>query len=270
MGVSANRLIIPLSRQVRATRVDSQGSREIEETVVREHIVEIRLGGQALVRLTCLPERLDDLAIGFLFTEGILQDIEKVRSVSVSESGDYVDVEADVDVGALAELRAHYTFVSGCGKAGSFTDIEALMRCERRFDLTYGIRKERVRRIMVEFQKRSELFRNTGCVHSAAVADESDVLSFSEDIGRHNAVDKAVGQTIRARATLRDKLLLTTGRLTLEIVAKAVRVSVPIIVSRAAPTDRAIELAAVSHITLAGFVRGSRMNIYSAPWRIRD
>ncbi len=121
---------------------------------------------------------------------------------------------------------------------------------------------------MEEFRKHSEIHRQTGGVHAAALADHTGMLVFREDIGRHNAVDKVIGAYLVQGSSFHDKLLLTSGRLSSEILQKAEACCLPIVVSRGAPTDRSVALARERNITLIGFARGRRMNIYSAEQRI--
>jgi hypothetical protein len=122
--------------------------------------------------------------------------------------------------------------------------------------------------LMEEFRRHSQLHRQTGGVHAAALADREKLLVFREDIGRHNAVDKVIGALLRQGDKYSDKLLLTSGRLSSEILHKTAACAVPIVVSRSAPTDRSVALARDRNITLIGFARGRRMNIYSGEGRI--
>jgi FdhD protein len=117
-------------------------------------------------------------------------------------------------------------------------------------------------------QDKALLFKSTGGVHSAALAERDKLLFYNEDIGRHNAVDKIVGQCILKNISLEDKILLTSGRISSEIVIKGAKLGLPIIVSRSAPTSLAVALARETGITLVGFARGKRLNIYSHTIRI--
>ena len=117
-------------------------------------------------------------------------------------------------------------------------------------------------------QDKALLFKSTGGVHSAAIAERDQILFYSEDIGRHNAVDKIVGECILKDISLEDKILLTSGRISSEIVIKGAKLGLPLIVSRSAPTSLAVELARETGITLVGFARGKRLNIYSHSVRI--
>ena len=123
--------------------------------------------------------------------------------------------------------------------------------------------------LMREALRASEVHRRTGGVHMAALADASGLLLLREDIGRHNAVDKVIGAHLAAGGSFAGKVLLASGRLSSELLAKALRCGVPVLISRSAPTDRSIALARRSGLTLIGFARGQRLNVYSAPERVR-
>ena len=123
---------------------------------------------------------------------------------------------------------------------------------------------------MKEFQHNSEVFKLTGGVHSAALCDKENILMFSEDIGRHNAIDKILGQCFWEGIPTENRVVLTSGRISSEILSKMAKRGIPIVVSRSAPTDLAIRTAENLGITLIGFVRGKRMNIYANDWRITN
>ena len=111
-------------------------------------------------------------------------------------------------------------------------------------------------------QEKAELFRITGGIHSAALCTPEGVVYFCEDIGRHNAVDKIIGLCLKNSVTIEDKILVTSGRISSEILVKTAKLGIPILISRAAPTTLSIELADKLGITLIGFVRGRRFNVY--------
>ncbi len=122
---------------------------------------------------------------------------------------------------------------------------------------------------MGAFVQSSAIFRETGGVHAAAIAKGEEIVAFAEDVGRHNAFDKVIGACRRRGVAPYDKIALVTGRLSLELVAKAVPSSIPVLVSRGAPTQAGIELADAANLTLIGFARAGRMNVYSADWRLQ-
>ncbi len=123
---------------------------------------------------------------------------------------------------------------------------------------------------MKEFQRRSDLYRTTGGVHSAALCDSEKILVFSEDVGRHNAVDKIFGRCLLEDIPTDDRMVVTSGRISSEILLKVARRRIPLIASKSAPTDLGVKLANDLGITLLGFVRGKRMNVYANRWRIHD
>jgi FdhD protein len=122
--------------------------------------------------------------------------------------------------------------------------------------------------MMKEFQQRSEVFRATGGVHSAALCDGNRIMLFSEDIGRHNAIDKIFGHCLLNNIPTEEHAIMTSGRVSSEILFKVLKRNIPIILSKSAPTASGVKLANDAGITLVGFVRGKRMNIYTNDWRV--
>ena len=114
-----------------------------------------------------------------------------------------------------------------------------------------------------EFGKKSDIFLETGGVHSCALCSQNEIIIFEEDIGRHNALEKILGKALMDNINLTDKIVLTTGRISSEIIKKIAKRSIPVLISRSAPTDVAIDIAKKLNITLIGFARGQRMNVYN-------
>jgi FdhD protein len=191
-----------------------------------------------------------------------------VPDVAYDADGHRVTAALDVPEERIAALEATMTLGSGCGAALSPTGAFDPLDCSRKIDTSFSVAADTVSRAMTAFSQRSRLFRETGGVHSAAVCLGDEILVFADDIGRHNAFDKVIGACRRRGIDLVDKLALVSGRLSRELVAKAVPVSLPALVSRGAPTDAGIILAAAANLTLIGFARAGRMNVYSADWRL--
>ena len=114
----------------------------------------------------------------------------------------------------------------------------------------------------------SDLFKNTGGVHSVAIYDNQELITIKEDVARHNAMDKAIGDCVLNDINLKDKIIFVSGRISCEMILKAAKSGIPIVISKSAPTNLSVEIAKKLNITLAGFVRGERMNIYTNPQRI--
>jgi len=252
----------PSQDRVRSERVWRVGAAGESDAVIVERAVELVLGGRVLVRIQCLPERLEDLAVGFLRTEGLIESPRAIAGCRVAPDGGRIEVRADVDPDRLVLFRERVATSSGCG-SGASAAADALPR------LTSDARfaPEDILGRMKDLLQASALFRETGGVHAAAITDGRTLRVFAEDIGRHNAVDKAVGAALRQGADLAALALLTTGRASSDIVAKAVRAGIPAVVSRGAVTSRAIELGRSADAAVVGFARGDRMNVYTAAWR---
>ncbi len=238
------------------------------DEVASELPVRLVLNDQPLVTLLCTPNELKELTVGFLLSEGLLRDISALRNFEIIENESAVRVElADLPAnwGNLFEKR---TISSGCGKGITFTGYRA-DPADRLPVTGPAVNLSDIRNMLHTFRNISKLYLETGGVHSAALSDGRDILLFSEDIGRHNAVDKLIGKAFLQMVSVENKILLTSGRVTSEIMTKAARNRFPILISRAAPSCMAISLAEDMGITLVGFARGDRMNIYAWPNRIR-
>jgi len=249
-------------------RITEEESSNIEDVVAREFPLTIILNNQELVTLLCSPKNLKYLAIGFLASEGLIGSKEEIKKVLVDEQRGVVRVETGEDRSTDSEIIFKRFITSGCGRGASFynaTDAQNQAKIESRIEVSaYSILS-----LMNEFQHRSHLFRTTGGVHSAALCDKQNILIFSEDIGRHNAIDRIFGQCLMEEIPTEDRLIVTSGRVSSEILLKVARRNIPIIVSKSAPTDLSVKLANDLGLTLLGFVRGKRINAYSNDWRIK-
>jgi len=253
---------------VRVSRFRDGERSEADDAVVREQSVALFVGGQRLLRLQCLPASIEDLALGLLATSDLLHPREPLPAIRYEPEAGAVHVDLDVSEQAVAALRDSMTLGSGCGSAFAPNGEFDPFSCSRRIDTAFRVRPDAIAQGMTALMQRSALFRDTGGVHSAAIAAGAEIVAFADDIGRHNAFDKVVGACRRQGIDLLDKVVLVTGRLSRELVAKAVPVSLPVLASRGAPTDAGIALADQANLTLIGFARAGRMNVYTAEWRL--
>jgi len=227
----------------------------------------LTVNDKQVVTLLCSPIELDAMAIGFLLSEGILQKKEALLDIQVNEKNFTVDVKL-ADLPADIDTTFHKkTVTSGCGRGITYTDAASLKNLDQN-KTQASFSQEEIFNLLKEFRSISELFQTTGGVHSAALADSKRIYLFSEDIGRHNAVDKLIGKAFLADIPVQDKILLSSGRISGEIMTKVIRNQIPIIISRTAPTCMSITYAEDHGVTLVGFARGNRMNIYTHPQRI--
>ena len=260
-----------LVTSVPVTRIDRGGTSRSTDPVARESSVLLLVDGCVVCRLQCSPAQLEELALGFLCTVGLLPrgagDVPVTCQPCDGET--HVDVSLGVPAQDVVRLREGLVAGTSCGSGVFFSKGFDPLDCQRKVDTSFRVAPSEIADAMQAFQKTSSVYRETGGVHSAGITQAGELAAFAEDVGRHNAVDKVIGQCIRARVPLEDKVVLSTGRLSLDLVAKAVRAGLPVAASRSAPTDAAVALARLANLTLAGFVRGDRMNIYSAEWRVK-
>lgn len=266
----------------------------VEDVVAREEPLEIRLNGTPLVYLMRLPGEDRLLAVGFCLSEGIIRDRSQIklirhcsdglsaaREATGSESGsgnpadngtgpsgnetDVVEIEADLAEGV--DRFAHARVIrTGCGGADLAREID-LDAIEVRTDAVFA--PETILRAPGELLAAQEVFRRTGGTHAAALFDPSGTLgAVMEDVGRHNAVDKALGHMVLSGENGGGKGLMLSGRLSYEMVLKAGRAGIPLVCSVSAPTALGIDVGERIGVTLVGFVRGAGFNIYTHPSRV--
>lgn len=220
------------------------------------------------------PGHDPELAVGFLFTEGILHNrsqIEHVGECGVSGNAVCVRLAPDANV-SLERLKRHFYTTSSCGVCGK-TSIEAL-RTTSQYPLPPCepvVDSETIHRLPRALRAAQEVFDSTGGLHASALFDTGGRLhSLREDVGRHNALDKVIGAELLAgRLPAHDRLLLVSGRASFELVQKAVMAGIPILVAVGAPSSLAVQLATCTGMTLVGFARDGRFNIYAGNERVR-
>ncbi len=243
-----------------------QSQSQSQDTVVRELPFTIILNNQELVTLLCSPTDLRYLAVGFLASEGFIKGKDDIKKIIVDDRRGVVRIES-TNNNEEAEPLFKRMVTSGCGRGASFysaVDAQGQLKVESQIRIS----AVQIFALVKEFQHRSQVFRTTGGVHSAALCDTEDVLVFSEDIGRHNAIDKILGECLLRDIPTDDRIILTSGRISSEIMLKVAKRNIPILISRSAPTNLGLRLASDLGVTLIGFVRGQRMNVYANGWRV--
>ncbi len=251
-------------RSLKVVRIQGGRRESVEELLTEEITLKLYAGDRRLASLLCSPADLEDLVRGFLFSLGVIERAEQVRAVTVNRATWSAFLDLDPELGTDLPVLAGLVG-SGCG---SLPPPELRAGPPPLPEDGFRISARRIGELMRELASLSEVHRRTGGVHSAALADEGGIRLFREDIGRHNAVDKVIGARLAEGGDFRRCLLLSSGRVSSEVLAKAARCRAPLLVSRTAPTDRSVEEARRLNLTLAGFVRGERMNLYSAPERV--
>lgn len=254
------------TREFEIHRYEEGVCQPVADCLIEEAPLSVYLNGEETVTLMCTPQHLEELAVGFLVSEGFIQDRKQLAGVELDDSAKKAYVTLSESCTLESSLARRY-LTTGCGKGSSFQDPEKVTKIRvpgRGLRIAGSVVLELMRRV----ERSSELFVRTGAVHCVALCNPLEVVLFREDIGRHNAVDKIVGRCFMDGIPLEDKVLVTTGRVSSEIAIKTAKFGIELLVSRSAPTAMAVEIARETGLTVIGFARGSRFNIYSHPYRI--
>lgn len=228
-------------------------------SVPGEMALTVFINGRETVTLLCTPARLTHLVLGFLYTEGTIGSMNDVASMRVCEDGPIADVRL-TNTGYKEPPRR--TLASGCGSvtgtAKPVSPVESDLR------VTPG----EALALMKALYRRQSLFQAGGGIHSSALCDRKQILVMAEDIGRHNTLDKITGECLMRGLSTRDGILLTTGRISSEMLLKAARMETPVVISRGSPTERAIALGKELGISVIGYARGDRLSVFSGEERM--
>lgn len=247
-------------------RIDRGEKKNIQDVVTEEISLTVYLNGKELLTLLCSPDSLKELSTGFLYSSGLIKSKNDIKDITIDSRNwtSYIKLNAkDADT----QLVFKRLYTSGCGKGILFYNALDLMH-RKKITSNFKISSEKILTLMDSFQKMSVTFRETGGVHSAALSNGNDILIFKEDIGRHNALDKVIGEALMKGLKMEDLIVLSSGRISSEIISKVQKIKSPFLISRSAPTDQAIKKAGELNLTLIGFARGKRMNVYTANERI--
>jgi len=264
-------------RKVNITKIHKGVIKEEIDLVLIESPIDIVVNSEPLVNIICLNKDLKELAAGFLFSIGIINTIDDIFKIKVDqvEGKVYVELEKSLDLSKILEMNPVSRVIdTTCGIPSPWRNLikEKLIETEDILNMNtqFVVSSELIFSSLMEMQKNTLLFRETGGCHGAAIFDlEGNLIAVSEDIGRHNAIDKVIGALLLKKESFNNKILTSTGRLTGDSVLKAVRAQIPIVASLSAAIDSGIRLASSYGITLIGFARGKRMNIYTNPKRIK-
>jgi FdhD protein len=232
------------------------------ETIV-ESPVSLTVNGEVWLTFMCTPVHLEAMSVGFLYNEGIIESMNEVEDVRVCEHGDNVDVWLNRSV----EQPQSWRRTSGC--TGGVTAVDALARVDVSFDGDQtAVTPEAIGQMVEMLVQSQKLYRATGGVHTSVLGDGNQIVFVAEDIGRHNTLDKIAGLCLMNDVWPERRILLTTGRISSEMLQKAARLKAPILISRTSPSSLSIEMAERYGITLIGYARRDRFNVYTNSQRV--
>jgi FdhD protein len=272
------------SIEIRMTEVAEGGRRERYDRVATEEPLEIRLRAGNETRTLAITMRTPghdfELAAGFLHNEGLIRSLVDLRGISycldaeIDPAQQYNIVNVDLAAARLPDLEPlerHFATTSACGVCGKANIASLRVRGIATIDDLVEVDAATILALPARLRAEQGIFEKTGGLHAAALFDRAGKLvALREDIGRHNALDKLIGWAlIEGRVPLFESILMVSGRSSYELVQKALAARIPILCAVSAPSSLAVELAREFGLTLVGFLRGERFNIYSGTARIR-
>jgi len=252
-----------------STERPSEPTEDENVRVVEERAVTIDVLGVESYTALCTPVDTLEMAAGFLLTEGVVKhatDIEEIRHCD--DTADTIRVKLAADPPTAVDNGRNLLIVSSCGACGS-ENLDERIRALPTVGNAFSIQPDELRSVYGALRHRQVLFEATGGTHAAAVFDDTGtIVASAEDIGRHNALDKAIGKCLLGGVETAGKAVALTSRLSLEMVSKCARVGIELIAGVSAPTSLAIDVANATNLTLCAFVRETRATVFSHGERV--
>ena len=251
------------ARPARYISLNGSGPQLVDGAVVEEALACITVNGAELATVMCTPRDLPEMALGFLYNEGLIDGLDDVRALTVSAHSTCVDVWLR-DTAFEPPRRAIIT--AGCGGGVTFDDLSAAYP-----PLTgdLAVTPEQLAELMRQLHLGAAVYQEARGIHTAVLAEPERVLLQVEDIGRHNCLDKLQGAALLAGLATRGHVLLSSGRISSEMINKARRLETPIVCSRTSPTSLSVALAEAWNMTIVAYLRQDRMRVYTHPERLR-
>ena len=243
-------------------QLTSDGWSAIDSAIPEEAPLSIYVNGIELATVMCTPHQQEALALGFLANEDLIAGMDKVRIVHTCAGGTCVDVWLSHAI----QHPPRSIITSGCGGGLTF---EVLSQHIEPLNSNRQVRPEQIQTLMRQLQGAGKLYREVRGIHTSALSDGERLLLVAEDVGRHNTVDKLRGLALMQDMDTRDHILVSSGRISSEMLNKAAKMAVPVIVSRTSPTSLSVTLAQAWGIALIGYVRQNRMNVYAGTERLQ-
>jgi FdhD protein len=255
-------------RRVEPLRISTKGAPSVHDQcdVVVEELLTIMVEGLGSFAIMCTPCEVEALAVGFAFSEGMISSVDEI--IDCSYRADQKTIALRLDASTRDGPNRNLIVTSSCGLCGS-RNIDRLLAGHVASGDSMRVQPPVLRRVVKDMHARQVLFKRTGGTHAAAVFEaDGSLIAMGEDIGRHNALDKAVGKCLLQHRVLAGRGAVLSGRVSLELVAKAARAGLEMVVAVSAPSSLAIQVAERCNITLCGFARGDRATVYTHPRRI--
>ncbi|WP_372491358.1 formate dehydrogenase accessory sulfurtransferase FdhD [Priestia aryabhattai] len=241
----------------------------VEDKIVTEFPVTVKINEEEFVTMVCSPQYIEDMVIGYLASEGVIREYKDIKNIWVQEKEGYVHVTIDKLNPYFQNLQNKRYITSCCGASRQgFVFINDALTAKKMNDISVELSIKDCFQLMNKLQQSAATFQETGGVHNAAICDKNGFMLSRMDIGRHNALDKLYGYCLKNHISIRDKVVVFSGRISSEILLKVAKIGCEIVLSKSAPTELALNLAEELRITTVGFIRNDSLNIYTCPERI--
>lgn len=228
--------------------------------------VELIINGKKYLTFMCTPCNLNELAAGHLHSSGLIEGVNDIYALAACDDMRKILVQMAKDIGE-GGFQLNTVLASSCGSGSQFN--ERFFQRHKN-ESNYTISLEKLKELAIEMFSNAELYIKHGGVHCAALSDGNEILALREDVGRHNALDKVIGKGVFLETDFKNSIIMTTGRISTDMILKAVNVGIPIIVSRSIPTTMAYEIAEKLGITIVGRIVSKEPAIYTHEKRILD
>ncbi|MFA4134371.1 MULTISPECIES: formate dehydrogenase accessory sulfurtransferase FdhD [unclassified Brevibacillus] len=239
-----------------------------DDEIVTEYPLTIFLNDEEFATIVCTPADLEEMVIGFLAAEGVIKGYSEIKQLTINEAQGFAYVDLHKETILSQSFYSKRRITSCCGKSRQSFYFFSDARTAKPVESITTVTPAQCMHLMKELQASSEIHRQTGGVHNAALCTPDEVLLQFSDIGRHNALDKIYGKCLRDNISTTDKILVFSGRISSEVLLKAAKIGAGIILSKSAPTDLALQLADELKLTAVGFIRNDKMNVYTQAERI--
>jgi FdhD protein len=238
-------------------------SHQVEQktiSIINEIDLSLTVNGEHWITFLCTPQHQVELALGFLYNEAVIQSLHQVEDIRLCESGDNVDIWLSFSPTKPKTWKR----TSGC--SGGVTSTESEVRIPK--PITVNLSYTEIYHLISLLYDHQQLYQSSGGIHISALSNNETIIYAVEDIGRHNTLDKLSGMKLLHSSNGSTKILLTSGRVSSEMMQKAIRMDSEIVISRTAPSAFAIDLATQSGVTLIGYAKRNQFILYTHPERI--
>jgi FdhD protein len=253
--------------RVEKINIRSYTRKVVEEPVATEAPLNLFINDKYVITLLATPKMQKELALGWLFTEGVLQSLDEIKKIVINQNYIKVLTRRPINEGRLQTVGVTRIMTTACGLSASKFLKTIGEENKQRVKSNYEIEARNIVKMVQELDK-SKLYQSTWGVHVAALFEDGKLVAFAEDVGRHNAADKAVGVAIQSRINFSRSVLVSSGRQPADMVLKAAKMGIPIVVSIAGPIRSGIIAAEKTGVTLVCFVRNQEVKVYTHPSRI--